>query len=287
MDPALLLKKRAREEVIAPEEAFALLRKSELVQALISQNYRLNLFTGVRKLEFLLIELSEIPFALELPEAQAMLHELIAIVETEEGFSLTGKVEGILSCHQAMCTLIFIRAGKQPLAKKGIDWIMQYQPVAKNESCDWHGCDLYERFGCVGHSPCYDGLVKSLVALSEFQTRFGADDALQAKLDRGLDYLLAHRVFLHQDSDEVLYPDLTTLFYPYPYRTNIIEILTLLKAENRLTDPRAAAAINYLRSKQVHDTFTAEKIFMKSSWVPFDPLKKNGDWITDEINSIL
>lgn len=47
-----------------------------------------------------------------------MLETLHTHVSFEEGFSLTGKQEGILACHNALCTLLFLRAGKRTGRKK-------------------------------------------------------------------------------------------------------------------------------------------------------------------------
>lgn len=130
--------------------------------------------------------------------------------------------------------------------------------------------------------------MKSVKALSEYKAKYGAFPDLQVKMKQGLEYILKHRVIYHQNNEEYLYNDLITLFYPYPYRTNIVEVLGLLKAENLLDRPECHAAIDYLTAKQKDDGYwQAEKIFMKSSWVPFDPLKKPGSWLTAEINWIL
>lgn len=130
--------------------------------------------------------------------------------------------------------------------------------------------------------------MKSVKTLSEYAEKYGELPGLRAKLQQGLDYILKHRVIFHQNNDEYLYDDLITLFYPYPYRTNIVEALSVLKSEKLLDRPECQAALDYLKAKQRSDGFwQAEKIFMKSSWVPFDALKKPGMWITDEINWIL
>lgn len=93
-------------------------------------------------------------------------------------------------------------------------------------------------------------------------------------MDKGIASLLKHRVIFHEMNDEYLYDDLITLFYPYPYRTNIIEALTVLKAEDQLDRVECHQAIDYLKEKQsANGYWQAEKVFMKSSWMPFDPIK--------------
>lgn len=290
LDSALKLKKMVRnKQSLEFSEIENLLENSEVITNILAEPFRTDTFTGLRKLEFLLTELSEIPYFERLDQVQTMLETLHTHVSFEEGFSLTGKQEGILACHNALCTLLFLRAGKKNWAEKGIQWIISYFPFTKNEPSDWHGKDLFHRFGgCVGKSPCYDGLVKSIKALSEYAAKYGDFPGLQAKLDKGIASLLKHRVIFHEMNNEYLYDDLLTLFYPYPYRTNIIEALTVLKAEDQLDRVECRQAIDYLKEKQsVNGYWQAEKIFMKSSWVPFDPIRKPGAWITDEIEWLL
>ncbi len=383
LDSALQLKKYVR-DIGCPESADIqhCLENSAVIAKILAEKIRTDTFTGLRKLEFLLAELSEIPFFERLETVQVMLNTLykqinvdegfsltgkqngvlachnalctsifiragkkewaeqgvrwiISYFPFDEGFSLTGKQNGVLACHNALCTSIFIRAGKKEWAEQGVRWIISYFPFDRNEPSNWQGKDLFHRFGgCVGNSPCYDGVVKSVKALSEYAEKYGELPGLRAKLQQGLDYILKHRVIFHQNNDEYLYDDLITLFYPYPYRTNIIEALSVLKTEKLLDRPECQAALDYLKDEYLYDDlitlfypypyrtniiealsvlkteklldrpecqaaldylkakqrsdgfWQAEKIFMKSSWVPFDDLKKTGMWITDEINWI-
>lgn len=290
LDTALQLKKAVRDQrSIESAEIQSFLENSEVIAKILAEPFRTDTFTGLRKLEFLLIELSEIPYFERLDQVQTMLDTLYTHTNFEEGFSLTGKQAGVLACHNALCTLIFLRAGKKEWAENGIQWIISYFPFTKAEPSNWQGKDLFQRFGgCVGNSPCYDGLVKSVKALSEYAAKYGDFPELQSKLKQGLDYILAHRVIFHQNSEDYLYNDLVTLFYPYPYRTNIIEVLGVIKQEKLLDRPECQAAKDFLKTKQLNNgNWQPEKIFMKSSWVPFDQLKKPGAWITDEIDWLL
>jgi hypothetical protein len=284
MDTALLLKKRLRTERLPLKDIQDLLNRSEIVEKLLHQAARTDTFTGLRKIEFRLIELSEIPHALTLAKAQALLAQFIAAVDVKDGFSLTGKSEGVLACHQGIITLIFIRAGRQVLADQGIEWILKYQITERDEKCPWTGKDLFSRFGgCVGHTPCYDGLVKNMMALSAYQKTFGWRADIQEKLDSGLSYILAHRGIYQLENDNLLNDDIGKLFYPYPYRTNVLEILTLMKNENLFDNPALKQARAYLASQSIQ----VEKIFMPTSWTAFDPVKQQGDWLCDIVSGLL
>lgn len=289
IDSGLLLKQRNRQEELCIEEIKELLNNSEVIKGVLQGNFQLDKFTGVRKLSFQLLEISEIPFVFLLSEAQELLQQLIDATEIKEGYSLTKEANTVLACHQANLILLMIRSGKKALAEKGVQWILKYQTTQRGEHCSWHGCDLFERFGgCIGKTPCYDGLVKSMKALSEYKRAFGATKDIEEKLANGLKYILEHQVIYHAQSQEILYPDLVKLFYPYPYpyRTNIIEALKLLKDEGYWDDKRLEAAKKMLLQKRTKDGYKVDKVFMKSSWYPFDEPKKIGLWLTDEIDQL-
>jgi hypothetical protein len=77
-------------------------------------------------------------------------------------------------------------------------------------------------------------------------------------------------------------------FYPYPYKSNVIEILSLLKANGLLGDKRCSDAIDILRQKRRNNGFwQADTSYMKAAWVDFDEPKKPGPWISYVIGSIL
>ncbi len=285
MDSALKLKIDIRNGVsLSDGDIKERLLQSKIVERLLTESYRLDTFTGLRKLEFLLIELSVIPGTHLLDRANDMVDTFIEHTKVSEGFSLTGDIQGVLSCHNAIATLIMGRFGRVAEEKHGIDWILNYQITDRNEVCGWYGKDLFSRFGgCVGHTPCIDGLVKSLLALSEYKS---SDKLVTQKLESGIDYLLEHRLYQHMESDEPLNSDIIKLFYPYAYRTNVIEILSLMKNEHRLDDSRTDQAKELVRSKKRGHYFLPEKLFMKTSFIPFEPIGKAGLWITDEINSL-
>lgn len=77
-------------------------------------------------------------------------------------------------------------------------------------------------------------------------------------------------------------------FYPYTYKSNIIEILTLLKANGMIEDERCKDALDILKEKQRSDGFwQADTSYMKSAWIDFDIPKKPGLWISYIISRLL
>ena len=190
-----------------------------------------------------------------------------------------------------MITTILIKMGYDDKEKidAGIDWILKYQSVERGKECTWPGKDLYTRFGgCMKKVPCYYGVVKSMIALTEYKKRFGSSERLDNKLKQGLEYILQHRVFKRLSTDKPVEDSIILNFYPYPYRSNIIEILSLLKANGLIEDERCKEAIEILKAKQRSDGFwQADTSYMKSAWIDFDMPKKPGLWISYIISRLL
>jgi len=292
-DSALILKRAFdKGEKIDVSRAKEMLDKSELInRLLIEPKQDLNLFVGIRALEWRLIELSEIPLIDKLEKVQDWIKILIDKTYTPEGFSLTGNRNGLLACHNAMITSVLIKVGFKEKEKieTGIYWIIKYQNVERGLNCNWTGLDLNTRFGgCMKSTPCFYGVVKSMISLTEYKKRFGGSVELDNKLKKGLEYILEHRVFKKLSSDKPIEPSIVENFYPYSYKSNLIEVLSLLKANNLLSDNRCAEALEILRHKQRKDGFwQADVSHMKSAWIDFDTLKKPGLWISYILSGLI
>ncbi|MFW9827738.1 MAG: hypothetical protein ACFFEY_09110 [Candidatus Thorarchaeota archaeon] len=292
-DSALSLKKAYDEgENITITDAQKLLRQSDLLNKLLEKPTRSpNTFVGIRAYEWRLLELTEIPFTYTLKEVQEWLELLVEKSYIKEGFSLEGSKDHSLACHNAIITTILLKMGYEDKDKidAGIDWILKYQSVERGKECTWPGKDLYTRFGgCMKKIPCYYGVVKSMITLTEYKKRFGSSNKLNDKLKQGLEYILQHRVYKKLSGNKPIEDSIILNFYPYTYRSNIIEILSLLKSNGLLEDERCYDAINILKEKQRSDGFwQADISYMKSAWIDFDIPKKPGLWISYIISNLL
>ncbi|MEQ9364343.1 MAG: hypothetical protein RIF32_08880 [Leptospirales bacterium] len=144
--------------------------------------------------------------------------------------------------------------------------------------------------GCMKSTPCYVGVVKSMVGVSDFLTRRAGSGRRAAlakkKLAVGLEYILQHEVMLRQSDGGPITPYITTLTYPFSYRVNVIEILRLIAAGGRLDDDRCAAARDFLRSRRGANGYWrnhSDTIHRNAAWVRFDPARSPGLWISSEI----
>lgn len=292
-DLALTLKKAYDNgEQIDIEKAQVLLGKSELVNRLLAEpKQKPELFVGIRAYEWRLIELSEIPFTCSLKKVQDWTNLLIDKTYTPEGFSLTANRNGILACHNAMITTLLIKTGYNEKEKiqSGVNLILNYQSTERGIECKWTGSDLNSRFGgCMKKTPCFYGVVKSMLTLTEYKRRFGSSDDIDKKLKQGLEYILRHKVFKKLSTDQPIENSIIKNFYPYSYKSNLVEILTLLKSNNLYNDSRCNEAIEILKQKRHRDgLWRSEVSQMKSAWIDFDPLNKPGLWISYMIGSLL
>jgi len=292
-DSALTLKKACeKSERVSIKEAKEMLAQSELIEKLLTDpKQKPNTFVGLRAYEWRLLELSEIPFTHTLEKVQKWLELLVDKSYISEGFSLTGDKDGVLACHNAMITTILIKMEYDNKDKidAGIYWILNYQSVERGKECTWTGKDLFTRLGgCMKKIPCFYGVVKSMIVLTEYKKRFGGSKKLDNKLNQGLEYILKHKVFKRLSTGKPIEPSIIENFYPYTYKSNIIEILSLLKANDLLNDERCSEAIEILKQKQRSDEFwQADRTYMKTSWVEFDKPKKPGPWISYVISELV
>ena len=292
-DSALTLKKAYDiGKPIDIENAKVLLGKSELVsRLLVEPKQKPGLFVGIRAYEWRLIELSEIPFTGSLKKVQDWVNLLIDKTYTSEGFSLTGNREGILSCHNAMITTLLIKLGynEKDKIQSGVNWILNYQSIERGIECKWTGKDLNTRFGgCMKKTPCFYGVVKSMITLTEYKKRFGNTIDIDKKLNDGLEYILRHKVFQKLSTDQPIENSIIKNFYPYSYKSNLLEILTLLKSNNFYNNSNCNKAIEILTQKRNKDGLWRSEISqMKSAWIDFDTLNKPGLWISYMIGNLL
>jgi hypothetical protein len=292
-DSALSLKKAYdRGESLTMEKAQEILKQSELMGMLLKTPERSpNTFVGLRAYLWRLLELSEIPFTNTLEKVQKWIELLVDKSYIGEGFALEGKKDNLLACHNALITTILIKMENDDKEKidAGINWILEYQSVERGKERKWSGSDLYTRFGgCMKSTPCYYGIIKSMIALTEYKRRFETSKNLDDTLKQGLKYILNHKLYKRLSMDKPIEDSIILNFYPYTYKSNIMEILSLLKANDLMEDDRCSDALEILKEKQRPDGYwQADTSYMKSAWIDFDMPKKPGLWISYIISELV
>lgn len=288
MDSALILKKKFESgEITDYGQALPYLEKSELVAKLLEDFDQQTPFLLNR-----LIELSEIPFTWSIGKVRQWTNKLADTSFSGESFSLTGESHYTLACYNAMITSTLIRLkheNSDPI-EKGIEWIIKYQSVNRTTQTQWTGEGIGRYGGCMKKTPCYIGLVKSMIALTDYkkQNNCLVDNALEAKLSEGLEYILNQKVYKRLSSDLPVTPYIDKLTYPFTWKTNIIEILRLLKDNGLTTDARCKPAFDLLKAKQKKSGFwQINSMPRPKRWVSFDTPSKPALWLSHEIEKLI
>ncbi len=288
MDSTLILKKKYDSgEIIDFSEASEYLTQSKLLNCLL-EDFEFDVLNLLNRLT----EIAEIPFAYKIPKVQDWVEKLVQLSYCGEGFSILGKRDDILSCYNAMITSILIQMHYHDKEKveSGINWILEYQNIERGTENKWNGTRILKYGGCMKSTPCYIGIVKAMIALSDYKntSEFMTNEKVNSKLYRGLEYVLSHQVFLSQSDSKPVTKDITKLTYPFSYKTNIIEILRLLKQNDLLSDSRCEIAIGYLKKKQQKAGYwKINSSYLPKYWVQFDKTKEPGLWVTHEIEKLL
>ncbi|MEW4922551.1 hypothetical protein [Algibacter sp. 2305UL17-15] len=288
MDKVLELKQKYDiGEITEYEESIEYFEKSELIKELLS-DFDLTTLNLLNRLA----ELSEIPFTAELDKVKFWINKLADLSYCGDGFSLTGKSDDILACYNSMITTILIKLnyGNSNQIQKGIDWILRFQNFERGVPNNWNGSGVLKYGGCMKLTPCFIGVVKALITLTECKKskNYKSNALLEKKLKKGLEYVLEHNLFKRKTNDKPITKDITKLTYPFFYKTNLIEILRLIKDNNLLSDVRCNSAIEFLDKKKNKDGFwKVNSVYLPKNWVEFDKPKKNGLWLTYEINKLI
>ena len=289
MDSALILKQEYENGLIFDYgSAKHLLEQSNLLKKLLADNFQIESYQLMNRLN----EIAEIPFAQYIPKVQEWLATLNHLTACNEGFSLTKESDYILPCYNGMLTSLFIRMGfsNQKEIQQGINWIVKYQKFERNIETEWNGSGILRYGGCLKTTPCYVGLVKSVIALSDYKKSayYSLDQVVESKLIQGVNYILNQQVYLRNSTHEPITKYITSLSYPFTWRTNIIEILRILKSNGFIQDTRCSHAIEYLKSKQKNSGYwNINGGYKPKGWVMFDEPKKSGLWVSHEIRKIL
>ena len=283
MDSALELKIKVSEnQVNSFPEARPYLEKSALFQTLLAE-FELTSINLLHRL----IELSEIPYSQEYEQTQKWRDKLADLTFCGEGFSLTGKKDDLLACYNAMITTVLIKLDYPDLNRisKGVDWILTYQNTRRNQTNNWKGKGIQKYGGCMKSTPCFIGVVKSMVTLTEFKKK-RKNQHLDNKLKSGIEYILEHKVYKRKSTDQPITKDITKLTYPFTYKTNIIEILRLLRDNRTLNDTRIREAKEFLFKKQKKDgSWKINASYKPKHWVDFDHSNSKAEWLNYEIKN--
>lgn len=280
MDSALVLKKEFDNGIVHNDETIdELLSSSELLQSLTGEFSKNSLYPIWR-----LIALSEIPYAGRLKYTQELVEYIEKTYATSEGFSITGKSDGLLPCYNAMLAEAYSKLGygDSRSVSCAIEWIKKYQVFDRDEKNAWPGTGITKYGGCMKSTPCYIGIAKSVKALIYYSNNSLVQDGqVISKIEKGTDYLLRHNMYQRLSTNEPITKHILDIAFPQSYQLNIIELLDIAHMTKNMNNPGVKQAVDYVKSmKTKNDDWRINYIYKADGFVSFDKRGQKGEWIT-------
>lgn len=255
MDTALILRISHENHLpVEEDEILRLLRESILVGRLTADWVQSPLSAVFR-----IVGLSEIPYAERLPYTRRLIDFINREIATPKGFSCLGGVTELVPCYNAMLLESYCRLGLADTkeAQSALGWITQYQLFERGQTTTWPYKGICKHGGCLGKTPCYIGIgktVRALITYLEFKKM--RDAQVEVLLEKGIRYLLRHN----------MYRRLTDLVY-------------IAGKRRLLREPGCAGLLDLLRKKQVGENqWKIDFIYRYPGYVGFESRRTASEW---------
>jgi hypothetical protein len=267
--------------ILSKEEALSELMHSKIIGRLTTDIIEKPLFYVWR-----LIALSEIPYTIHLDYTKNLIDRIYNRLSTPYGFSLSGNEKMFLPCYNAMLVSALSRLGRSGdvEVKQAVDWIMAYQPMERGVQVSIPKLKFEKYGGCFNNTPCYIGLVKSVMALIEYK-KDSQNEIVNDKIAKGVEYMLEHNLFKRKSTGKPITGRILDISFPESYHLNIVELVRIIKEAKFMNDERTNDALAFLVSrKQKDDKWKINYRYKADGYVVFDQGSKLGDWVSYIIN---
>lgn len=280
MDTALTLRIASeKNDSLESDQISSLLSQSALVGKLTSDFEEHPLFAVFRCLG-----LSEIPYIERLPYTQKMINYINLNIATAHGFSCLGGVEEIVPCYNAMLFEAYCRLGladsKEALA--ALSWIEQYQLFDRGQTSSWPHKGVCKHGGCLGKTPCYIGVGKTVRALTTYLECVKRENLNVEKLVlQGTGYMLRHKMFQRLSDGEPISSHITDIMFPQSYALSLTD-LTYIVGKRRLTaNENSVGLLHLLREKQIASgRWKIDYLYSYKGYVGFESNRKASEWVS-------
>ncbi len=206
------------------------------------------------------------------------------------GFAFRGLPSGadggdpacVTPCLTGNMVWSLIRFGLEddPRVQRGLDWIARYQRFDDGDGPRPKGWPYDGHDSCWGRHTCHMGVVKALKALA-WSRREDRGEAREKAIERGVEYLLRHRIFRRShDLGAVSKPEWLSFGFPRMWDTDVLEILEIL---TRLgcRDRRMDEALDLVRSKRgAEGRWNLERTYNGRTRVRIEGLGQPSKWVT-------
>lgn len=274
-DKALELRRLWDQGVELPEkEALQKLGQSPLVKRLTGELIDKPLYYIWR-----ILALSEIPYAGCLDYTKDLISRIYKKLAVPFGFSLSGDEKMFLPCYNAMLVSALSRLehASDKEVENAVKWINDYQPMQRWLSVSAPELKFDRYGGCFKQCPCYIGVVKSTMALIEYEKSSG-NTAYHSKKDDGIEYILQHHLYKRLSNGKPITRNILKITFPESYHVTILELIGLISRAGKLNDERAGDAIKYLLEIK-KDGWKINYRYKSEGYIVFDEGNKNNDWI--------
>ncbi|MCH4168687.1 MAG: hypothetical protein LKF42_05490 [Streptococcaceae bacterium] len=284
MDTALFLRIGfERGELFSNSEINELLAQSALINKILSaENSRSN---PILSLIFKLSALSEIPYSKHLSAVNSLIAKLNNEAATEVGFSYTGNLIDIVPCYNAMVLEAFARfgLGQTKACQNALNWIKQYQLFERNQHTDWQHQGIFKHGGCLGKTPCYIGIGKTIRALLTYRTFSDyPDQQVDALIEKGLSYMARHQFFLRLSDNQPISKHITANIFPQSYFLSLADLIYIYSKSNYFDKQSTKALMTLVKSKAMNreQQYKMDYLYRYPGYVPFNSRRGPSDWLS-------
>lgn len=280
MDTALILRIASeKNEYLEDNEISSLLSQSALVEKLTADFMDNPLFAVFR-----VMGLSEIPHIETLLYTQKMIDYINRNIATQQGFSCLGGVEEIVPCYNAMLLEAYCRLGlaASKEAQAALSWIEQYQLFERNQTTSWPHKGICKHGGCLGKTPCYIGIgktVRALVTYSEWVKQ--ENQEVESLLMQGTDYMLRHKMFQRLSDGRPISPHITDIMFPQSYALSLTDLTYIVGKRQLTTHENSMALLRLLQEKQITaGQWKIDCLYSYKGYIGFETRRKASEWIS-------
>lgn len=280
MDSALVLRIASeKNEYLKTDEILNLLSQSRLVGKLTADFVEHPLFAVFR-----IMGLSEIPYIERMPYMQKMIAYINRSIATAEGFSCLGGVEEIVPCYNAMLLEAYCRLGlaASKEAQAALSWIEQYQLFERNQTTSWPYKGVCKHGGCLGKTPCYIGIGKTVRALVTYSECIKHENQkVESLLMQGTGYMLGHNMFQRLSNGRPISPHITDIMFPQSYALSLTDLI-YIAGKRRLTAHENTSYLLYLlQEKQIGENqWKIDYHYSYKGYIGFETRRKASEWIS-------
>lgn len=280
MDTALTLRIAAETgDHIDDAKISSLLNESKLVRRLTDDFVEHPLFAVFR-----IMGLSEVPSAERLPYTKKIVDYIDRSIATSEGFSCLGGVKELVPCYNAMLLEAYCHLGRADTeeAQAALKWIKRYQLFERGKTTSWPYEGICKHGGCLGKTPCYIGIGKTVRALVTYSERLKhSDHEVESLLSEGISYMLRHDMYQRLSNGKPISAHITDIMLPQNYALSLTDLAYIVGKRHLAAEENCTPLLRLIREKQVAENqWRIDYSYRYKGYVSFESKGTTSAWIS-------